>query len=67
MSETGIVLTYSDGTILGAISSMTNLERLAYSEKKLDEAIKNGTDADIHYWRGYRDAVSRCVERGESE
>ena len=43
---------------------MTNKERLAYADKKLDEAIRNGTDADIHYWRGYRDAVSRCIVSG---
>lgn len=42
---------------------MSNKERLAYAEKRLDEAIRNGTNEDIHYWRGYRDAVSRCVER----
>ena len=42
---------------------MTNKERLAYAEKKLDEAIKNGTDADIHYWRGYRDAVTVVMRK----
>lgn len=46
---------------------MTNQERLAYSEKKLDEMIKNGTDADIEYWRGYRDGVQRAVEKEETE
>lgn len=46
---------------------MTNKERLDYSEKKLEEAIKNGTDADVHYWRGYRDAVSRCVYKEHIE
>lgn len=46
---------------------MTNKERLAYAEKKLAEAIENGTDAEIHYWRGYRDAVSRCVYKEHTE
>lgn len=41
---------------------MTHQERLAYAEKKLDEAIRNGTQEDIHYWRGYRDAMQRVVE-----
>ena len=44
---------------------MTNKERLAYAEKRLEEVIRNGTDADIHYWRGYRDGVKRAVENEE--
>lgn len=46
---------------------MTNKERLAYAEKKLDEMIKFGTDADIEYWRGYRDGVQRAVEKEGAE
>lgn len=26
-------------------------------EKRLEDAIQNGTEADVNYWRGYRDAV----------
>lgn len=26
-------------------------------EKRLDDALINGTEADVNYWRGYRDAV----------
>ena len=44
---------------------MTNQERLAYAEKKLDEAIQNGTVYDQTYWRGYRDGVKRAVENEE--
>lgn len=42
---------------------MTNKERLAYAEKKLAEAIENGTAEDIVYWRGYRDGTQRAVEK----
>lgn len=45
---------------------MNNKERLEYAEKKLNEAIQNGTDADIIYWRGYRDGVQRAVEKEEA-
>lgn len=34
---------------------MMSLEQI---EARLDDSIKNGTDSDIHYWRGYRDAVA---------
>lgn len=44
---------------------MTNQERLDYAEKKLDEAIRNGTVYDQTYWRGYRDGVKRAVENEE--
>lgn len=35
--------------------------------KRLDDAIKNGTDADINYWRGYLDAalVARDAQPNE--
>ena len=33
---------------------MTKLEE---AERRLDDSIKNGTDDDIQYWRGYCDAV----------
>lgn len=33
---------------------------LDYAKKRLDEAIRNGTQEDIYYWRGYRDAVKAC-------
>lgn len=46
---------------------MTNKERLAYAEKKLDQAIQNGTVYDQTYWRGYRDGVKRAVEWEEAE
>lgn len=46
---------------------MTNQERLAYAEKRLDEAIQNGTVYDQTYWRGYRDGVQRAVEGEEAE
>jgi hypothetical protein len=32
---------------------MTLNERIAYAEGRRDEAIKNGSDADISFWRGY--------------
>lgn len=46
---------------------MTNKERLAYAEKKLDEAIQNGTVYEQTYWRGYRDGVKRAVEMEDAE
>lgn len=46
---------------------MTNKERLAYAEKRLDEAIRNGTVYDQTYWRGYRDGVKRAVENEEEQ
>lgn len=27
-------------------------------ENRLDDSIRNGTESDIHYWRGYRDATT---------
>lgn len=36
---------------------MMSLEQI---EARLDDSIRNGTDSDIHYWRGYRDAMT-CV------
>lgn len=29
------------------------LERIAYAEKRLDDAVSNGTTNDIIYWNGY--------------
>ena len=43
---------------------MNNWDRLNYAERKLDEAILHGTDADVLYWRGYRDGVYRCIKKG---
>lgn len=41
---------------------MTNKERLAYAEKRLDEAIRNDNNHDILHWIGYREAMQRVVE-----
>lgn len=32
-------------------------------EKRLDDAIKNGTEADVNYWRGYMDALKAMEEK----
>ena len=42
-------------------------ERLNYAEMKLDEAILNSSKEDILYWRGYRDAVARCIEKEKAD
>lgn len=39
-----------------------NIEQI---EKRLDSAIKNGTEADVNYWRGYRDAVKAMQREQE--
>lgn len=36
---------------------------LEKAREHLDDAIKNGTAADVHYWRGYVDALL-SVRRG---
>lgn len=35
------------------------------TEKRLNDAIKNGTEADVNYWRGYLDAVKAMRSRGK--
>lgn len=41
---------------------MTIEERIAYAEAKRDEAIENGEQRDILYWKGYIDAL-KAVKR----
>lgn len=41
---------------------MTNQERLAYAEKKLDEAKRCNDDIAKEYWLGYIDGM-RAVEK----
>lgn len=36
-------------------------------ERRLDDAIKNGTEADVNYWRGYRDAVKAMLKEEPNE
>lgn len=36
---------------------MTLNERIAYAEGRLDEAIKNKSNEDILYWRGYKQGL----------
>lgn len=40
---------------------MMTLEKV---RKRLEDAVKNGAAADVHYWRGYLDATERAVEAG---
>ena len=42
---------------------MTNRDRLDYAEKKVSEAIRNGTEYELEYWKGYRDGVKRCIQQ----
>ena len=44
---------------------MTFERAIRIAEKRLDEAIRNGTVYDQTYWRGYRDGVKRAVENEE--
>lgn len=36
-------------------------------EKRLDDALMNGTEADVNYWRGYRDAVKAMQKEEPNE
>ena len=41
------------------------MTRLDEAERRLDDVIKNGTDDDISYWRGYRDALRAMEQANE--
>lgn len=41
----------------GMVSKAQAYMTLDQIERRLEDAIKNGTEADVNYWRGYRDAA----------
>lgn len=43
---------------------MTIDERIAYAERRLNEAIENDSIHDIVYWRGYRDGLKAVKTDG---
>lgn len=40
---------------------------LDWIERRLEDAIKNGTEADVNYWRGYRDAAIVLMDAQPNE
>lgn len=54
----------ASGQIIEEATEMMTLEKV---RERLEDAIKNGTAADVHYWRGYLDATEQALKARPNE